>query len=201
MRGQWIAWLMAGLAFAVSAADENTAVSRFERAALTRESAAESYRLEAEKLAQDSDFFANSLAPSATNFQQRIYYVDSAGVKYERAGDLMVLARRQYMMALTNWSHAEREYRLQEEGEIKAARAAVKTDENRMEAYRCAGMAADYYEAGAEHYGDVDKFEKQGACFTKASMVLEEVAKERARPIRKKVDPPPVPVPAGGGGR
>ncbi len=178
--------LISGVLSGLWAMEENEPVSRYERAALNRESAAESFRMEAEKMAKDSDFLANSLAPSATNSHQRILYVDSAGVKYEKAGDLMVLARRQYQMALTNWANAERDYRVWEDAELKGARALAKMDESRLEAFRCAGLAADYFEAGAEQYGDVDKFDKQGICFTKASLILEELAKERARPVRKK---------------
>jgi hypothetical protein len=188
MRNAWILILIftfARLGFA--AADENEQISRFERAAMNRESAAESYRLEAEKMAKDSDYLVNSMAPSATNVEQRSYYVDSAGVKYEKAGDLMLMSRRQYQMAMTNWGNAERDYRLWEDADLKVARAVTKVDESRLEAFRCAGQAADYFEAAAEQYGDVEKFEKQGTCFTKASLMLEELAKERARPIRKKM--------------
>ena len=188
MRKAWILILIFTFArLGFGAADENEQISRFERAAMNRESAAESYRLEAEKMAKDSDYLVNSMAPSATNVEQRSYYVDSAGVKYEKAGDLMLMSRRPYQMAMTNWGNAERDYRLWEDADLKVARAVTKTDESRLEAFRCAGQAADYFEAAAEQYGDVEKFEKQGTCFTKASLMLEELAKERARPIRKKM--------------
>jgi hypothetical protein len=178
---------------ALWAAEENEQISRFERAALNRESSAEAYRLDAEQKVKDSDFLANRLAPSATNSELRAFYVDSAGSKYEKAGDLMVMARRQYQLALTNWGSAEREYRLWEDAELKVARAVSKASDVRMEAFRCAGLASEYFEAGALHYGDANKFEKQGACFSKASLILEEIAKERARPVRKKtvVESPP----------
>ena len=187
MRKSWLVFFILCVAgWTLNAAEETEQISRFERAALTRESAAESYRMEAETLAKDSDFLANSLAPNSSNSQQRIYYSDASGVKYEKAGDLMVVVRRQYQMALTNWTSAEREYRLSEDTEPQAVRARSKGEENRLESYRCAGVAADYFEAGATYYGDADKYEKQGGCFTKASLILEELAKDRSRPVRKK---------------
>ena len=187
MRKPWIVFfILCVVGWAYGAAEESEQISRFERAALSRESAAESYRMEAETFAKDSDYLANTLAPNSTNSRQRVSYVDSAGVKYEKAGDLMVLARRQYQMALTNWTNAEREYRFSEDTEPQAVRALLKTEESRKEAFLCGGVAADYFEAGAAQYGDGDKFEKQGACFTKASLVLEEIAKERTRPVRKR---------------
>lgn len=199
MRTFCLIFLLVGLArIAGATPDESEQVSRYERAALNRESAAESYRMEAEKLAKDSDFLANSMAPSATNFKQRAYYVDSAGVQYEKAGDLMLMARKQYQLALTNWSNAEREYRFWEDAEPKVNRALAKVEENRLEAYHCAGLAADYLETGADHYADVEKFEKQAICLGKAAQILEEVARERARRIRKKTTEESPPSSTGG---
>lgn len=168
--------LLAFLLMAPVASGQDEDKNEFERAATSRESAAHAYKKQASFCIDEAGYYGGLVA---TNDAEKMRNVKNAGIKREKAGDLELEAKSQFLLASTNWDITAKNYGANTELEERANNALKQYEICKSSALDCMKTAAINYELAAGNYEEVVEDESAARCWIKTALVTEEMGKTR----------------------